>query len=168
MLRRNRAALIIPATVLLLGGCGLATPIATQTTYNASDGVRVDVSDDVRVNNLMVLTQDESAPGLLIGQLVNDSRTDDVDLVLSDADGAELYAAPVDAHGTDNLADDPVEVDLADAVPGSTVTVNVGVEGGETVTAQVPVLDGTLEEYAQYLEEHEPAGDAPTDDATGN
>lgn len=175
MLRSARAALILAAAAsLTLGGCGLTTPITTQRAYAASDGVRVAVSDDVRVENLLVLTESPEGPAVLIGMLVNDSRTETVTMTLTDAEGTEIVASELAPHSFDNLNDAPVEFPDAEAVPGSTVPVTVQVPGLDATTAAVPVLDGTLEEYQQYMDELPAAeegaspqdGASPTDEAT--
>lgn len=154
MLRRPRTALLsAAATALLLSGCSFTSPYTTQMDYAPSDGVLVKVSDEVRVENLLVLTPDEDATDLLIGFVVNDSRTDPVDVTLADGEGGELWSGTLEPESTVNLNDEPVELDKG-ATPGSTVPVTVSAEGVDTVAAQAPVLDGTLPEYADYLEEY--------------
>lgn len=153
MLRRSRTALIsAAATALLVSGCSFTAPYTTQKSYAPSDGVQVELSDEVRMENLMVLTATEGTPDFLVGVLANDSRSESVEVTLSDEKGAELWSGTVEPHSTVNLNEEPVQIDV-DAAPGSTMRVDVAATGTEPVSAQAPVLDGTLPEYATYLEE---------------
>lgn len=53
-------------------------------------------------------------------------------------------------------------VSLPDLKPGAMVTAYVQVAGGQDVKRQVPVLDGTLKEYQQFVPTEAPADDAET------
>ena len=157
MLRSRSRAGIVPGVVLAsaaaltLTGCGLMTPITTQGPYAASDGVRVEVTDDVWAENLLLLTADAEQPALLIGLVANHSKTDGAEYSLSTADGTELHSGSLEAEAVVNLNDEPVEVTGVDTVPGSTAVINVAA-GGEVSSVPVPVLDGTLEQYREFLE----------------
>lgn len=156
MLRsRSRVGIVpgalIAAAALSMSGCALMTPITTQGPYAASDGVRVEVTDAVWVENLLLLTADEDQPALLIGVVANHSKTESAEYELLTADGAAVASGRLAADSFDNLNLDPVQVDGIDTVPGSTAVVVVRA-GSESTSVTVPVLDGTLDEYREFLE----------------
>lgn len=154
MLRsRTRAGLVLGgAAALALGGCSLVTPINTMGPYSPATGVRVDLSPEVSLENLLLLTTDAEQPALLIGLAANRSKTEPAEIAVTTEDGTEVYSATLEAEAIENLNDNPVTLTDTEATPGSTVNLTVsGAEAGAQ-SVPVPVLDGTLEQYAQYLE----------------
>ncbi|NCT91933.1 hypothetical protein GXB85_13355 [Cellulomonas sp. APG4] len=149
-----RRAVVVPlalATAAGLSACSATNPITTTTTYAASDGVRVEL-DDVRLGNVIVLSSAEGAPGVVVGQITNDGD-EDVRVTLG-VDGALAEPVAVDARGTALLSPDggdEVTLDAVPVAPGAYVELQIAVDGGATTTAQVPVLDGTLPEYADLV-----------------
>ncbi|UNX55270.1 hypothetical protein MF406_03065 [Georgenia sp. TF02-10] len=134
-----------------LGGCSASNPITTQYSYAPSDGVRVGLTEEVRVENLLVLTEGEGAPAHVLGAVVNHSGEDaEVSLRFGEA-GAEVPVR-VGADETVRLSEEGVTVDV-EAVPGSMLPATVGASGVGGTEVQVPVLDGTLPEYEHYLDE---------------
>ncbi|QAY63648.1 hypothetical protein ET495_10770 [Xylanimonas allomyrinae] len=148
--RHARPAALVTAAVaaLTLGACA---PTMTATPYSPSDGTRVDVSDALRGVNLLVVAAEEGGEGAVQGALVN--RTDGPLTFTLTVDGASPVRVPVPAAQTVTLGtDDGVDVVL-DAVakaPGSYLTATLEV-AGTSQDFQLPVLDGTLPEYAGSL-----------------
>ncbi|MCK0116346.1 hypothetical protein BCE75_10392 [Isoptericola sp. CG 20/1183] len=133
---------------LLLGACA---PVTTQLPYAPSDGTRVDFADaQVRGLNLVVIAAEENAPGNLLGALANNS---DEDVVFElETPGAAPVSVPVAAGETAYLGADGTEtlIDNVAAIPGANLEATLSA-AGETEEFFLPVLDGTLPEYADYL-----------------
>lgn len=150
---RRRVA-VVPFALALVAGltaCSATNPITTTTNYAASDGVRVDL-DDVHLGNLMVLSAAEGAPGVVVGQVSNEG-VQDVRVTFG-VEGARTEAVAVDAGGTALLTTDggtEVRLDSVPVAPGAYVALQIAVDAGGTTTADVPVLDGTLPEYADLV-----------------
>jgi hypothetical protein len=148
------------AAGLLLAGCSATNPIQTQQDYSPSDGVRVTVGD-VRGNNLMVLTSAQGEPGVLHGAFTNNGDEDrTVTVSFAGAEGAEPTdptTVQVPAHttvlldGTDEDGSADVAVTATAVRPGDLATVTIETDADGSSELQVPVLDGTLPDYATSL-----------------
>lgn len=146
--RRPLSLAAVAVSALLVSSCAWASPIQTQELYAPSDGVRIVLDEDekLRIENFFVLTAEEGAPALPFGTLINDSGDDaTVSISLGGTD------AEVDVEaGTEVRLDEEMEPFTSeDAIPGATLEATVNYKGA--VTRSVPVLDGTLEPYDQYL-----------------
>nr|WP_216077528.1 hypothetical protein [Isoptericola sediminis] len=133
---------------MALGACA---PITTQMGYAPSDGTRVDFEDmQVRGLNLLVIATEEGGDGNLLGALANNSD-EDVEFTLT-ASGATPVTVPVPAEETVYLGTDGEETLLGpvDTIPGGTLEATLEV-AGQSETFYLPVFDGTLPEYADYL-----------------
>ena len=166
--RRARAAVAATglAAALVLAGCSATNPIQTQDRYDASDGVSVQLGD-VRAQNLLVLSAGEGEPGVLLGAISNDGRDGVTVTVTFGAPGQGADAAPsadattidVPARGTvlldggageqDTRAD--VRVAETPVRPGGVALVGIEVDTAGSQTVRVPVLDGTLPDYATLV-----------------
>src|SRR5699024_5546122 len=69
--RRIAAALLLSGATAL--GVGACSPITTLQPYNPSDGVRGVLGTQISTDNLMILTDAEGSPGLLLGGVTNKS-----------------------------------------------------------------------------------------------
>lgn len=137
---------------LALGGCSATNQITTEDQYSASDGVRVTLGD-VRGSNLLVLSAGEGQDGALQGGLVNDGTEDrSVTLAVGDEETTvELGPRETVLLGTGRADDDrftEVMFPALEAMPGGLLTVTVSTPESGSVEVRVPVLDGTLPEYA--------------------
>jgi len=140
---------VVVASVALAAAC---SPIETNRPYSPSDGVRVDLTDDLRGLNLFVVTAAEGDAGTLVGAFANDS-SENVEFDVTPEGGAAA-TIPVAAGETVYLAtEDGFEVLFGriDAEPGAVLPVVVSVTSGEEQELALPVLDGTLEEYAHLV-----------------
>lgn len=152
--RGRRTVLAVAAVCLALGtaGCSVTNEITTLNEYAASDGVLVDVGQ-VRAINLLVLTSAEGAEGTAIGAVTN-SGDDAVEVTLALADGSASASFDVAAGGTVTVGpdqDQQLEIGAVPTAPGTYVEVSVGSQRDGTTTVSVPVLDGTLPEYAELV-----------------
>jgi hypothetical protein len=149
---RTVVAASVMTGTLLLAAC---SPTITTKPYAASDGVRVDLTDQVRGINLMVVSEGDGEPGAVLGALANDS-SEAVDFVLA-AEGAEPISLNVPAGGTVYLGADQEGDQVVDAQLGSVAT-HAGGDLDATLSGAgvdedffLPVMDGTLPEYADYV-----------------
>ncbi|MFV0286712.1 MAG: hypothetical protein ACK5IM_10070 [Demequina sp.] len=134
-----------------LAGCSYVNPITTHKNYSASDGTQL-VVGDVSALNLIVLTAAEGSPATLIGTLVND--TDEDIAVEVSIDGETSTSLTVEADSTLKLGPQDGDAEVsgsATAAPGSIVVVGFTANLSEVDSVDVPVLDGTLPEYADTL-----------------
>lgn len=138
------------AAALLATGCSYSTPVQTQTLYPAGDGARIELTSDVRGENIMVLAAGEGAEGAVFGALANDSADDLRITVEIDGGGGLSIDIPSGQSvllGTDEL----VVVPAVPVPPGAYVDVVLEAEGIGAIRAEAPVLDGTLPQYADYV-----------------
>jgi hypothetical protein len=167
MNRGQRGKLAMATAVLAVGllsvtGCGYINPQATSAQYAASDGTQATVGP-LQLRNMMVISAGEDKPGRVIGAVYN-SSSKDVNLTIAGSGGSQTQV-PVKQNSYTLLNDSTDEAILSStgAAPGSLVEVSLTEDGtNQKATFKVPVLDGTIADYQQYL----PAGSEPTGSAT--
>jgi hypothetical protein len=146
-------AAIALGSALALGttGCTFITHQATTNPYSASDGVNIDeTGGSVVARNVFVVATEDGEVGNLVGAFINgSSKTSTVDI---DVAGEQLtLRVPSEDRvslGADKM---PLRVENLGAKPGATVEVLIVAGDGEAVPAQVPVLDGSLPQYADLV-----------------
>jgi len=148
--RTRLVALIALGGTLTLAGCSVASPITTAHPYAPSDGIRVAVTDEVAVENLMILTEGEGQEGHLLGAVVNRSG-EDVEVSFSFEGGSGSVPVRVDAGDFVNFTDAGITISNVDAAPGATVTTTVSAPTAGDTEVHVPVLDGTIPPYDEFL-----------------
>ncbi|KGM02393.1 hypothetical protein [Cellulomonas cellasea] len=134
-----------------LAGCSATNPITTQEPYAPSDGVRVGLGD-LTAENLLVLTSGEGEPASLHGAVRNRGG-EDLEVTFTLEDGTEVGTVEVAAGDGVLLGGTDGEQLLFTAtdVPGSTTDLAISTAAGGAETVPVPVLDGTLPEYADEV-----------------
>lgn len=134
-----------------LAGCSATNPITTQEPYAASDGVRLGLGD-LTAENLLILTADEGEAATLQGALTNNGA-DELTVTFTLEDGTEVGA--VDVSPGDGVllggTDGEQLLFTSPARPGAVTDVTLTTAPAGSITIQVPVLDGTLPEYADQL-----------------
>jgi len=135
---------------LALTGCSATNEITTSVPYDPSDGLGL-VIGDVELANVLVLSVAEGAPGTILGSATNRGPSP-VELTIGLGDGADTTIA-LDGGATVRLGprDEPVDLEAVPAPPGAMVTVHIDSDAGGATTLDVPVLDGTLPEYADLV-----------------
>jgi len=153
--RVQRAAGAAAVALALLGatGCGAINEQATTKQYAASDGIVRNVGD-VKLRNLLIVAADEAEPGRIIGTAVNTSSSP-VELSFEAEGGTAQVTIPANSeYRFDDVAEDEVEGEAvlaqAGAMPGALAPVTV-TAASDSEELQIPVVDGTLPEYAQYV-----------------
>ncbi|KAE8762565.1 hypothetical protein [Georgenia thermotolerans] len=153
-IRRTAIAATTLGVALVLGGCTATNPITTQYSYAPSDGVLVQVGDGVSVENLMVLTEGEGQPGHVLGAVVNRS-TEDVRVSLQIGDGGATVPLRVPAKGTVNFTNDKITTPSVGIAPGGVLPATVSADNAGNVSVDIPVLDGTIPPYDEYLRQNQ-------------
>ncbi|GEL46386.1 hypothetical protein CHO01_15020 [Cellulomonas hominis] len=139
----------VVALAAVLSGCSATNPITTEEPYSASDGVRATLGS-VTAENLLVIAAEADGPGAVQGALTN--RGDEpvtVDLVLGgDSEQLRLGAGETlllgGTEGEELVLTTP-------AAPGAVADLTLRTAGDGEIAFQVPVLDGTLPEYADLV-----------------
>lgn len=153
MARRSSLKLAAIAAVcaagLGLSACTSASPILTTKSYAASDGVRAQLSEHVRAENLMILTEGPGSEAALYGALVNNSE-EPVTFTITVGDLPE-QTVEVAPGAVVSLPQDGEESASGDYQPGATVEGSVATSQTGSHSVQVPILDGTIPPYDEYL-----------------
>jgi hypothetical protein len=152
----RKIATITIAASLMLGtsGCTFFSPIASRIEYTPSDGSQVTLKH-VDARNFIYLS-DGKGNGALIGSLVNRGLTStSVKLQYTDAASSEKKEAFFTLLPSQKLdfgynGATALDFDLG-GKPGALVTVFVVADGEAGKAMNVPVLDGTLSEYAEIF-----------------
>ena len=139
---------------LTVSGCSATNEVTTNTPYALSDGVRATLGPVV-ADNLMVISSAKGEPGVVSGALTN-TGTQTVQVTLTAAGQTTGSTLRVDAGGTVYLGTgtdlgENVPVASVDAAPGQVVALTLAAPSAGTTTVQVPVLDGTLPQYATLV-----------------
>lgn len=154
--RVSRPVRAVLATVLAGGLAFGASACATSTTdrfYAPSDGVRERLDSGIEVQNLMFLSNGDGAEAVVGGAIKNFSDQDGA-VRLSGPDSSfelifEISAGDLLNFTADNVG--TVSIESLDAKPGSTVATTFEDSQGNATVLNIPVLDGTLDEYAPLI-----------------
>ena len=157
MKARLIASVVLAATVVLgTSACNLISPQTTTKEYDASDGVSGTIGD-MSIRNAAIISGDGKDGNLLVS-ITNAGGAESLTIKWGD-DFSESTEARIPEDETISFGteeEDPILLENIDAVPGSLLTMffQYGDETG--VEIFVPVLDGTLPEYAEFV----PSGDS--------
>lgn len=159
-LKRTGAAAAVVAALLTTSGCGFINTFdnkqPTTIVYDASDGVSFSINDkDKRfeVRNVMLISEGDGAPGRLLGTVLNLSDTDltlEIDWATS---GSKTTRIEVPAKSQIRFEDDANKVILpsVDKLPGETLIDAKATIGSTTEKFNLPILNGAIEEYKEYI-----------------
>lgn len=168
-LKRAGASALVASFMLTATGCGYIYKQPTTIIYSASDGQMANLgNEDVQLRNIMVISSGEDETGRLLGTILNQAEED---ATVTLAFPTETVTVDVEANSEVRLEDEDQATTLSQtgANPGMTlmdveVTSNVTTE---PTTFNVPVLDGSLDEYAPYLP-NAASADAPASEEAGH
>jgi hypothetical protein len=154
---------VVLAAGALLSGCSATNPITTSMAYAASDGVRTTLGE-LTAENLMLVAAAADGPAALQGALANNG---DETLTVEISLGSTTERVRVGGHETVLIGGERGEdlVFTTPVGPGAIAEMTLATDAAGETTAPVPVLDGTLPEYADLVPEPEPTA-SPTADAT--
>lgn len=150
MKSRLIASLALGAAVVLgTTGCNMLAPQATTIQYSASDGVNVPDSGPVLIRNAMVIANEDGTLGNFIAGLVNNTD-ESVTLNVSIADQRQTVEVPANTMLSLGVDSAPLLFDDA-GTPGADVEASFQSGEGEGVRINVPILDGTLPYYTEFV-----------------
>lgn len=152
------ASSVALAAALVLGmtGCSLISEVATSTPYAPSDGVDVTVGD-VDLRNVMLIADETGENFNVVFGAVNRTGGDQEVSITFTGEGAQTASADFTVPGGSSLFGNPdgesapVLVTLDGVAAGQTVEAYFQITGDSEQTHNVPVLDGTLQEYQPYV-----------------
>ncbi|WP_146067463.1 DUF1573 domain-containing protein [Arthrobacter sp. SX1312] len=140
-LARGSAALTVIA-VLAVTGC--STPEETRDAIATGEDGQVGV---VKLRSMLVVSAEEGMPGRLLGTLDNESSAA-IEVTVSDADDQVEVTVP--ANGQYPLDTNEEILSTVEEPPGALTEITLTTPS-DSVTLDVPVLDGTLDQYEPYL-----------------
>ena len=143
------------AVAVTLTGCSATNQITTEKEYNSSDGTGARVGD-IKAINFLIVSEGKGEPGTLIGALENKGSDDEAVKIALDTDTAAVSVPAgetvlLSAPGGNSDEDEDVVFESVPEPPGAFVPVTITTRDAGSVTLQVPVLDGTLPEYADSV-----------------
>ncbi|MGP0224943.1 MULTISPECIES: hypothetical protein [unclassified Paenarthrobacter] len=143
------AAAAIGVGLLSVTGCGFVNAQQTNHQYSASDGIKADLGQ-LQLRNILIVASGENEPGRVIGAVFNNGSSD-ATLTINGANGAQTEI-PVKANSETylNTGADAAILSTAGTIPGGLTPVTIR-SGSDSATVNVPVVDGTLPEYQEYL-----------------
>ncbi|MFV0434457.1 MAG: DNA modification methylase [Leucobacter sp.] len=155
---RIASSLAIAAAIALgATGCNLIAPQATTEEYAPSDGIDVNL-DGVDVRNMMLIADESGENFNVVFSTVN-LTGEDKDLTINFVgEGTAQASADVKVPTGNTLFGNPADkeiplvvVSLPDLKPGATVDAFFQASGSPEVQHNIPVLDGTLADYRDYV-----------------
>lgn len=157
MKTRRIASSIALAAALALGasGCSLIAAQGTQEAYAPSDGIDVTI-ENVAIRNLLLIEDASGENFNVVFTGVN--NTTEVELVRmtfvagnTEASSDFVLEPGLTAFGNPEGEVAPQLVSLPGLKAGQTVEAYFETQSGGEAKYEVPVLDGTLEEYKNYV-----------------
>jgi len=150
---RAAAIALLAGAALLLSGCGLVTPIATQIPYAPSDGVQGKVGA-VTIINAMAIADAAGENANLLFVVRNPGEAVTLELQVHSGSVVTAVAVPLEADSITNVGFGEsgfLTLTDLDLIPGDFLPVffQYGTEQGIELT--LPVLDGTLSYYAEFV-----------------
>lgn len=165
---RTASSLALAAGLVLgMTGCGLMAPQATTEAYAPSDGIDVNVGD-VNLRNVLLIADESGENFNVVFSAVNSTASPaelSIDFQGEGSQARAEFTVPegVAAFGNPDGEVAPVLITIPGLAAGATIGAYFQIPGADEVQYDVPVLDGTLEEYRDYVL---PAGFATSADAT--
>lgn len=152
------ASSIALAAAIALGasGCSLIAPQATTIPYAPSDGIDVTV-DGVNVRNLMLVADESGENFNVVFSSVNLTESERELAITFTGKGSQEARAEFTIptgntrFGNPDGAEVPVLVTIPDLTPGQTVDAYLQTPVSSEKQRFVPVLNGELGEYADYV-----------------
>lgn len=151
MKARLIATVVLAASVVLgTSACNLISPQSTTKEYDPSDGVSGRVGD-LKLRNVVIITGDGEDGNMLVS-VTNTGGAHNLQIQFGD--DSETVEAVIPKESTVSFGteeEDPILLEGIDTEPGALLPVffQYGDETG--VELLVPVLDGTLGEYTEFV-----------------
>ena len=147
--RRIVAAVSALALPVVLSGCAVFSPMATENMYNPGDGTNVSLGD-VEIRDILLLGSEQDGPARIIAYVVNNG-TEPVTVDFTGAGGsASVEVEPQSAKQISAPGEEGVSLDALGVAPGAMVPLQV--QAGDSAPAEVSVPSVSAENpmYADY------------------
>ena len=140
--RRTVVRRLVPVGVLgaalALSACQTQSPVQTDVTYNAADGVPVDLGA-VQLRDLVVIGTGKGKPGVLSAAVSNNGAQ--AERVAFALPNSQPVYATAPANSSQPLSDGTqVQLSQVPVEPGDVVQLNVQSAGARSVVVTVPVV----------------------------
>lgn len=135
---------------IVLSGCAFIGPPSPARDMALGDGARVELSEDLSAENLMILTRGQGERGHLLGAIAN--RSDQAVQVSIDPGDGDAFTIDAPARSKVNLTHAGPVIEAVEMAPGATQPTTVSSPRAGAFTVEVPVLDGTLPHYDRFLD----------------
>lgn len=157
LLKNRIAASLALAAALTLGmsGCSLIAHNATGVEYAPSDGVQV-TSEGVALRNIILVADETGENFNLVFTAVNNTGAPaqvSLNMNSEGADASVEFVAPAGTTSFGNPASDEevIVATLGGLQAGQTVKTYFTINGTGDLVEYIPLLDGTLKEYQDYV-----------------
>jgi hypothetical protein len=146
---QRTAAASAVVVMLSVSGCSLVAEQSTRMIYSPSDGIVEDLGP-VLLRNIMIVGTNDGDTGRFIGTIANTGE-DSVDISINAGNASTSITVEGESEFKFEFetADDGT-LEGMDTIPGSDLPVEFDVNGEQT-TLGIPVLDGTLPEYRDFV-----------------
>lgn len=165
MKSRLLASVALSVAVMLgATGCSMLSPQGTEVQYAPSDGVSIPDSAGapLQLRNVFIVANKDGSAGNLIASVVNstkDPHTLNIQVGLGSTSIDKTLRVPANSVVSLGTADyEPLLLNGIDTMPGATLPVYFQSGDAQGVTSDVPVLDGTLPYYAEFVPAAAPQG----------
>lgn len=151
--KRASATVALAGALLATTGCGYIYTQPTTLIYDASDGVSFTMwpkGQRIDMRNLMVISNGKDQPGRVLGSVYNLGKMDQT-ITFDLGDESFKLMVPAGKHIILEDEANKVIVNKVKVQPGQMLKDSQGIIGETTEAFNMPVLDGTLEEYKPYL-----------------
>ena len=147
---RRRLAAVGLATAALLGatGCSAINPQATTIEYAPSDGIIATVGE-AEVRNLLLVSGESEAEGRYIGSVANSSE-EPIEVSLTVNGTTTRVSVPGGEVLSLETSENEHVIPSTGTFPGGMAQGTIEVDG-QSQDVQIPVLDGTLPEYREFV-----------------
>lgn len=148
--RRLLAGLSALALPVLLSGCAVFSPMATENIYNPGDGVSLELGD-VLVRDLLVIGDSEDGPATVSAYVLNNSA-EEVTVSFSAAGGSPVTVdIPAGTAAQISPPDDSgVQLDSLGVAPGAMLPLTVQVGDNPPAEVSAPTVSPSNPMYADY------------------
>lgn len=147
--RRIVAAVSALALPVVLSGCAVFSPMATENMYNPGDGTNISLGD-VEIRDILVLGSEEDGPARILAYVVNNGLEPVTVDFTGTGGAASVEVDPQSAQQISVPGEEGVALDSLGVRPGAMVPLRVQV--GETAPAEISVPSVSTENpmYADY------------------
>lgn len=131
-------------------GCGYLNIQETTKLYSPSDGINTDIGN-AKFRNLVIVAKDKISPGRLLGVIENVSDKEiSININYKNSKSINLIVPANSILNLNNETNKKLIEPYVNVQPGSLIELHVNTDEINS-NIELPILDGTLHEYIDYL-----------------